>query len=365
MSAAAGLLASLALAAGASPELVSSGPAGPGDSSSEQVVLSGTGRFAAFRSAATNLAPGAAESGEQLSDVFVRDRATGATVLASRPGPAGHAVDPAISADGRRVAFVAAPAPLELGNLYVADVETGRARIVRRGVPGYGTIWPEARPQLSADGRYVVFMGGSGPGREHLFVHDVERDLTVRVSRGPPAGFVAGPSISADGRYVAWSDVRLAGDATIVTVYRSRWRSRRRQQVERDLGPSGSIGDAAYRTAISANGRHVAYAVLRFRPELGRGRPRIVRRDLRTGRRTVVAPGRLAGMSADGRYVAYRDGLAAYVRDLRGGAPTRVAAAMGDLYYAPSISGDGGWIAFVAVAGELRQAFSCARSTCG
>ena len=69
-------------------------------------AISADGRFVAFDSEATNLVPG---DTNDASDVFVRDRQTGTTrrVSVSSGGAQGNGAsfDPAISADGRFVAF--------------------------------------------------------------------------------------------------------------------------------------------------------------------------------------------------------------------------------------------------------------------
>ena len=82
-----------------------SGAAANGDSSNPSI--SGDGRYVAFESYASNLGP--ADNGA-IPDVFVRDLRSGRVFLASRGadgGPAANApsADPAISADGRYVAF--------------------------------------------------------------------------------------------------------------------------------------------------------------------------------------------------------------------------------------------------------------------
>src|SRR6185295_4568176 len=77
----------------------------PADSHSYRPALSADGRFVAFESWAGNLAPGVAV---ENNGVFVRDLIAGTTGLAS-PGigapPDGKSYMPAISADGRVVAF--------------------------------------------------------------------------------------------------------------------------------------------------------------------------------------------------------------------------------------------------------------------
>ena len=84
---------------------VSSGGA-QGNDSSFSPAISADGRFVAFDSVATNLVPGDTNG---AADVFVRDRQTGTTRRVS-VGPGGVqgndvSVTPAISADGRFVAF--------------------------------------------------------------------------------------------------------------------------------------------------------------------------------------------------------------------------------------------------------------------
>ncbi len=131
--------------------------------------ISADGRFVAFESDATNLVPGDTNG---FRDIFVKDRATGAIenlTLLTEIGefePRPHdCFNPHISADGRYVAFETrgqiggGPLPGSVHatrNIYVKD----------RTVPGYAYIrvvdymWPDAdcnNPSISADGRYVAF----------------------------------------------------------------------------------------------------------------------------------------------------------------------------------------------------------------
>jgi Tol biopolymer transport system component len=84
---------------------VSSGGA-QGNNGSDSPAISLGGRFVAFQSRATNLVPGDTNN---LVDVFVHDRQTGTTrrVSVSTGGAQGNneSRSPAISADGRFVAF--------------------------------------------------------------------------------------------------------------------------------------------------------------------------------------------------------------------------------------------------------------------
>src|SRR5262249_56970542 len=91
----------------AATELVSVDGAGKqSDADSDAASISGDGRFVAFASRASNLVAG---DTNQSTDVFVRDRETGATERVSVDSQGVQAADggagPAISADGRFVAF--------------------------------------------------------------------------------------------------------------------------------------------------------------------------------------------------------------------------------------------------------------------
>ncbi len=87
------------------------------DFSQGGVSISADGRFVAFDSAATNLAPG---DTNEHADVFIRDRRAGTTIRVSH-GPRGalgnrESFSPDISADGRVVAFTSAASNLVRGD---------------------------------------------------------------------------------------------------------------------------------------------------------------------------------------------------------------------------------------------------------
>src|SRR5437764_1157953 len=104
-----------------------------GDSGSFHPVISADGRFIAFASDATNLVGGDTNG---LADVFVRDRKTHKTRRVSLSS-AGAQADkgsfrPAISADGRFVAFASVATNLVGGDtngqddIFVRDRKTGK-----------------------------------------------------------------------------------------------------------------------------------------------------------------------------------------------------------------------------------------------
>ena len=127
-------------------------------------AISADGRFVAFSSDATNLVPGDTNG---TADVFVRDRQTGTTrrVSVGSGGAQGNglSVDPAISADGRFVAFASDATNLVPGDtngaddVFVRDRQTGTTRRVSVGSGGAQGDRVSFDPAISADGRFVAF----------------------------------------------------------------------------------------------------------------------------------------------------------------------------------------------------------------
>jgi Tol biopolymer transport system component len=192
-----------------------------------QPSISDDGQRIVFRTA-TNLDPADTNG---VIDVYLRDLATNTTTLVSRATGSAAAVGddffdhPAISADGRFVAFVT-PASLDAADagqvmdVYVRDLMSNTTRLVSRaiggeGASGNGASW---NPTISADGLFVAF--GSIASNLHpddtdgefdVFVRDLQTNLITLVSHAAgPAGakpahsFGDDPSISADGRLVVF-----------------------------------------------------------------------------------------------------------------------------------------------------------------
>ncbi|MBL8952068.1 MAG: PD40 domain-containing protein [Myxococcaceae bacterium] len=125
-------------------------------------AISGDGRQVAFASTASNLVAGDTNG---VADVFVYDRVTGALRCVT-PGWNGASFGASLSADGSRVAFVsnATNPPLGAGaaagpQVYVLDLVSGALTLVSRGLAGAPAIGLE--PQLAAGGRHVVFSSPS------------------------------------------------------------------------------------------------------------------------------------------------------------------------------------------------------------
>jgi Tol biopolymer transport system component len=207
----------------AKTERISAGLGGAdADGDSKTPSVSADGSVVAFESSASNLVPGDTNG---VSDVFVRDRAAGRTTVVSvdsagTPGNEGS-FTPSISADGRYVAFASDATALVAGDhnraedVFVHDRRTGktvRVSVASDGQPGNGNSYS---PAISANGRFVAFASeatnlvrGDTNGATDIFVHDLASGRTVRVSLASNGaqseGDVFTPSISADGRFVAF-----------------------------------------------------------------------------------------------------------------------------------------------------------------
>jgi Tol biopolymer transport system component len=191
------------------------------DNGSFKSAISADGRFVAFDSFASNLVAGDTNT---WSDVFVRDRQNGTTervsVRSSGKQANGGSNRPAISADGRFVAFSSFATNLVTTDtngtwdVFVHDRQTGVTEIV--SVDGAGNVGDGSsiKPTISADGRYVAFsseatnlVAGDTNGTQDVFVHDRLTGTTKRMSvdsGGAEADAACDKAvISADGRFVA------------------------------------------------------------------------------------------------------------------------------------------------------------------
>jgi archaellum component FlaF (FlaF/FlaG flagellin family) len=154
------------------------------NSDSGNPAISADGRYVTFQSYASNLVPG---DTNHRTDVFVRDLRSGTTRLVSvaSNGSQGNEFsgDPAISADGRYVAFDSQasnpPVSDTSGAVFVRDLRSGTTRLV--SVVTNGSQDSGGSPAISADGRYVAFesiasnlMPGDTNHNADVFVRDLK-----------------------------------------------------------------------------------------------------------------------------------------------------------------------------------------------
>jgi Tol biopolymer transport system component len=273
----------------------------PNAAAESQVAISADGRFVAFASSATNLLAGVTQSNPSQppsqSNVYVRDLCLGidapascvphtdlVSVAVTDDPAAGASTSPSLSADGRFVAFLSTAPNLVAGAVsgnavYVRDTCAGATSAlacvphtyaVSASLESQPLAQKLADPVISASGRYIAFdasvsSAGEQPASQ-VFLADTCLGLdapadcvpsTLRISLSadgsPLSGLNRAPSISADGRFVAFESV-ASGDAPNVFL--------------RDtcLGAPGSncvpsttlLIEDATAPYVSANGRHVS-----------------------------------------------------------------------------------------------------------
>jgi Tol biopolymer transport system component len=216
------------------------------------MAITPDGRFIVFESPATNLVADVAyptRDGNPLPNIFVRDMVSGELDLVTRSADgatasnlsmAGHggAFSPVISNDGRYVAFISYSTNLVAGvqffsgsvhsppSIFLRDRFEQRTRILSASPGGaYASNGACSQLAMNADGRYVAYVcaatnivgghtysevgGGHDPAFTNLYVWDRAVGVNSIASRNAAGNATANsgvsyPSLSADGRYLAF-----------------------------------------------------------------------------------------------------------------------------------------------------------------
>lgn len=268
----------------ATTHLVSKSTAGvQGDAGSAYPSISADGRFVAFQSAATNLVSGDTNG---FIDIFVHDLSTGQTTMVSRSVGGGLADSsssfPTISSDGRMVAFTSSATNLiavdlnDAQDVFVHDRQTGITQIASRSSLGVLGNGGSHRASISANGQVVSFysdatnlVSGDTNGFHDVFVRDLPSGVTTRVSldsNGTEANERSwSGNLSADGQRVAFKSLAsnlVAGDSNGLAdmfVHDLNTGSTERVNVSSYGIPADMISDNPF---ISGDGRFVAFLSL-------------------------------------------------------------------------------------------------------
>jgi plastocyanin len=156
---------------------------------------------------------------------------------------------------------VAAPGSAR-SRVLVRDLRTGALTIAGRANGRHGAVGDafSADPSISPDGRYVAFTStdpalGGRKGEVTLYLRDLQRGRTVRIPTGDARPL--DPAVSSGGRVLAFTAVR--GQAASVLVWHRA--TGRVAVVSRATGRAGAIADGwSGDPSVSADGRRVAFA---------------------------------------------------------------------------------------------------------
>jgi Tol biopolymer transport system component len=294
-----------------------------GDFASSNPSISADGRYVAFQSEAKNLVPNDTNGDVDRSfgeDIFVYDRDTGLIERVSLRDNGGESNNasytPSISGDGRYVAFVSVANNLVSGfqtgsggNVYIHDRDTDE--IVGIVVPfDLNANRDSLNPDFSTDGEYVAFEfsvnRSVGNGDDDyvytdVYVYHRETRAVQRISGGLVGKNAdqtdsRAPSISADGRYIAFQsnlesiDFYDSNSALDVFVHDRITGLSRRVSVD-SSGEEGALNRDSTHPSISGDGRYVVFQsdVSSLVPSDTNASSDIFRKNLASGEVTLLS----------------------------------------------------------------------------
>ncbi len=300
--------------------------------------ISADSRYIAFESAANNLVIG--DTNNQ-TDIFLTNRESQTTDIVSVNsfGSGGNlnSFHPSVSGDGRFVTFASNATNLVPGDnnnttdIFLRDLLTATTTRISVDSLANQSNAASINPTISADGRFIAFesdatnlVTGDINNARDIFLHDTLTGITAQISRnslGDQANFSSfNPTISAEGRFIAFDSFAtnlVAGDTNNTRdVFWHDTLTGITSSISIDaLGNQGDFSSIA--PSISNDGRFIAFE----------------------SSATNLVPGDTNGV---------RD---IFVRDLLNGITTRVSV---DIFgnqvsrssFAPTISGDGRFVAF-------------------
>ncbi|MEA2691751.1 MAG: hypothetical protein QOJ16_1138 [Acidobacteriota bacterium] len=382
--------------------------------------ISADGRWVAFLSGALNLSPNEAHEPSQGTALFLADTLTGALTLVSHNAAFAQvtsndlATFPAISRDGGHVFYVSPASDLMPGqvdtagspDVFLYDRAAGASVLVshRAGAPATAGNGTSPFGVLSGDGRFVAYQSEAtdlvagqveGSGQGDVFLYDRASGQNALVSHAAGAATTTGnagsavPTISADGRFVAYQSlasdlVAGASPGSGYEVYLYDRQSGTNTLVSHAAGaPATRVGGSS--PIVSADGRFVLFtssssALVAGLSDSNSGDDAFLWDRLadstvlvshQAGARAATGNDRSAGvsLSADGRFVLWNSiatdllpgqtGTAGiyglFLSDLLTGTVTLISHADGSPaakvgYTTARISADGAWIAFTSSA---------------
>lgn len=330
------------------------------------ISISANGRYIAFSSYA-RLHP---DDANNASDIYVLDRETGIVSLEPAPPQGGFAADagaPSLSADGHVLVFAFLERSSALRLVALRDRPGGASRVLHReGIALDGDI---RSARLSGNGDVLVFSSSAtnvvdGPDAnghaEDVYVAEIasmrfERISVDHAGRQPDAGASFDPTVSMDGRFIAFTstapiDGVPQGRQAGVYLRDRHTGTTRALCIGVDAAPANG---SCYEAAVNANGRYIAF--VSDATNLAKGRddnrmPDVFVRDTVRNVTELISRGadsKNAGngaslhpaISSDGRFVVFQSEASDLVCARRCPAQDRDINLVADIFVRDRLSG--------------------------
>lgn len=380
-----------------------------GDGAQYDPAISDDGRYVVFGSTSSNLVSGIT-TGTTVGNIFRRDTQTNSTIRISVATDGAesdeHSYDPVISNDGRYIAFYTTATTLVdwdtngKRDIFLHDVQMATTKRISLATSSVGGDKSSGnRPAISADGRYVAFSSSATNlvaddtnFSSDVFVHDMLTGLVRRVSvasdgtQGDNSSYP--PAISGNGRYVVF-----ASRASNLVAIDTNGQTKDIFIHDLETGSTSRVSDASNGTeangessnpVVSENGRYVAFSSEASNLVSGdtNGKEDVFLHDTQTGntsRISVASAGTEANnrslwpaISGDGLTIifgSYADNLVSgdtnnhgdiFSHDVVQGTTTRLSVSSNNeqgngssLVTMPDMSVDGRYILFLSAATNL------------
>lgn len=344
---------------------------GAGVSSTAIPNMSADGRIVVFDSLDANLA---LDDLNRSSDVFARDTVSDVTELISVRHSSLPSVTPngisgtflySLNANGRYVAFASEADDLvtndanNLRDVFVRDLVTGSNILVSVGTNGFSAAGMSTEPSISGDGRYVAFSGfatnitaNDANITEDVFIRDLLAGTTTLVSvstngvnPGNRDSYL--PTLGADGRYVLYRSKasNLASGSFGSSVENLFLR-------DRQLGTNYALTTGGLtNVAMTPDGRFVAYVDV---AGSGLGRVYVWNTQLATRSTNTSTVGIITvAISPDGGKIATLSGTSLRVVNRVGNTSVLVATGSLSPRLGLQFSGDGRFLTYALATGQV------------
>ncbi len=278
-------------------------------------VFSPNSSYSVFSSDATNLVAGDTNG---VDDVFMKDLQTGSIIRISTDstgvqgnGNSGYFNASSISTDNRYVVFESAATNLVAGDtngrsdIFLKDIQTNITTRVSTSSTGTQAGNDSFNPSISANGRYVAFsslatnlVAGDTNSVQDVFLKDLQTGVTTRVSTDSSGGqsnaISVTVSMSDDGELIVFESSAtnlVAGDTNgRYDIFLKSVQTGVTTRVSTDSSGAQGNNDSIY-ASISANGRYVAFSSLATNLVAGdtNSAQDVFLKDLQTGVTTRVS----------------------------------------------------------------------------